>query len=217
MAVLAAVLLPQLLDSQDQAARGQSPAPGSAGPTAQSAATPTSTPAPTATTSGTPTEAAPTTAAVPAGFTRYRDPGVGFQVAVPTGWRPVRRGTIVDFDDPGSGRFLRIDTYGEGTPYTPRADPYTNWISNERIFRQGKSDYENLGIKRVSYGADKGWTAADWEFRIGGTHVRNRNVLVDSRRAHAIYWSTPESMWNAAESKRIFDVAAATFVPAPVD
>jgi hypothetical protein len=148
---------------------------------------------------------------VPAGFTRYRDPQDGFQVAVPTGWRPIRRDTRVDFDDPGSGRFLRIDTTG-----TPQADPYVNWVEYEAQYRQGKSDYQYLGIRRVSYGADKGWSCADWEFRIGDTHVLNRNVLVNSRRAHAIYWSTPESLWNTAESRRIFEVATATFVPAPV-
>lgn len=208
-----------MLDSQDRAApaRTTAPAPSQA-PTGRGAATATSTSTSTPTTApGTPrpTTAAPATsaaAALPAGFARYRDPQDGFQLAVPTGWRPVRHDTRVDFDDPGSGRFLRIDTSD-----TPQADPYTNWVEYEQVFRQGKSDYQNLGIRRVSYGADKGWTCADWEFRLGDTHVLDRNILVSPRRAHAIYWSTPESLWNTAESRRIFQVATATFVPAPVD
>ncbi|MFL6129367.1 MAG: protein kinase domain-containing protein [Mycobacteriales bacterium] len=220
--VLAALLLPQLIDRQNQAAPSPTTAPSpTAVPTDQGAAT--GTPAPTRTrpapttarpapTTARPSAGSPPGAQIPAGFTRYRDPQDGFQLAVPDGWRPNRRGTLVDFDDPGSGRFLRIDTSDH-----PQADPYTNWIEYERSYRQGKTDYQNLGIRRVDYGADRGWRTADWEFRIGGTHVLDRNILVNSRRAHAIYWSTPESMWNTAESRRIFQVAAATFVPAPVD
>ena len=86
-----------------------------------------------------------------------------------------------------------------------------------RLVEPGETfDHAVCQAARVSYGADKGWTCADWEFRIGGTHVLDRNVRVSSRRAHAIYWSTPESLWNTAESRRIFQVATATFVPAPV-
>jgi hypothetical protein len=223
IAVLAAValLLPQVLDdNRDQAAP---PAPGTTAPSAgsgersptdQSAAPlpgPTSGPVPTTSTS--PTRRPPPAAAVPAGFTRYTDPTRRFQVAVPTGWAPSpgRTAAQVRFDDPGSGRYLMIETSDD-----PQPDPYTNWVSYERQFSATRTNYENLGIRRVDYGADKGWRTADWEFRIGDTHVLDRNVLVSSQRAHAIYWSTPESLWSTAESRRIFQVAANTFVPAPV-
>ena len=56
--------------------------------------------------------------------------------------------------------------------------------------------------------------AADWEFTHGsGTHVLNRNLLVDDTRAYALYWSAPEGSW--AESRALFDVVATTFEPAP--
>jgi hypothetical protein len=148
---------------------------------------------------------------VPAGFTRYTDPRYGFSLIVPAGWRPVRDATLVDFEDPGSARFLRIDT--SGTPYP---DPYTNWVNYEQQFRQGRSDYRNLGIRRVpDYRPEEGWSTADWEFLIGGTHVLDRNIRVSSARAHAIYWSTPASQWDSAGSRRVFALAAASFEPAP--
>jgi hypothetical protein len=149
---------------------------------------------------------------VPAGFTRYTDPRTRFSLIVPAGWRPIRRDSRVDFDDPASSRFLRIDTSD-----TPLADPYQNWIDYERSYRRGKADYHRIGIRRVpGYRTAAGWTTADWEFTIGGTHVLDRNIRVSDSRAHAIYWSTPSSRWGTADSRRIFDLAAASFVPAPV-
>ena len=148
----------------------------------------------------------------PAGFRRYTDPRIRFSVVVPAGWRVVRRSaTAVDVDDPGSARFLRIDTTS-----SPQADPYANWVAYERTFSRGKADYTNLGIREVTdYRPDEGWTVADWEFRLGGTHVLNRNIRVGADRAHALYWSTPTSAWSTAESRRVFALAAASFVPAP--
>jgi hypothetical protein len=38
---------------------------------------------------------------------------------------------------------------------------------------------------------------------------------VSASRAHAIYWSTPQSQWNTADSRRILQLAEQSFVPAP--
>jgi len=189
------------------------PTASSGAPTSRPATTASRTPAPTtrATTSG---NAPPTGAdvAAPAGFTRYTDPIDGFSLVVPAGWRPVRsKETLVDFDDPTSSRFLRIDTSDHALP-----DPYQNWIDYERQFRQGKPDYQLIGIRRVpDYRPDEGWTTADWEFMLGSTHVLDRNIRVSASRAHAIYWSTPQSQWNTADSRRILQLAEQSFVPAP--
>jgi hypothetical protein len=224
LAVAAGVLLPRALSGRSaQVAAPASSRPASPSPepaSASATATATSAPATTAAPSTAPATTAPgstapgsTGAAVaaPAGFTRYTDPRDRFSVVVPAGWRPVRRDTRVDFDDPASGRFLRVDTSD-----TPLADPYQNWIDYERTFRQGKGDYRLLGIRRVpDYRPGAGWSTADWEFTLGGTHVLDRNIRVSDARAHALYWSTPSSEWGTAESSRIFALAAASFVPAP--
>jgi hypothetical protein len=234
LAGIAAVLLPRAL-SGDPADRAGAPA-GQAGapdvtaspngsvaanssPTASRSATAnrstTARPLPSSRAGAPRPTTAPATGArmtAPAGFTRYTDPRDGFSLIVPAGWQPIRRDTRVDFDDPRSSRFLRIDTSD-----TPLDDPYQNWLDYERSFRQGKTDYHNLGIRRVpDYRPEEGWSTADWEFTIGSTHVLDRNIRVSSARAHAIYWSTPESQWGTPDSRRIFDLAAASFVPAPV-
>jgi len=50
---------------------------------------------------------------------------------------------------------------------------------------------------------------------LGSTHVLDRNIRVSASRAHAIYWSTPQSQWNTADSRRILQLAEQSFVPAP--
>ncbi|HST67748.1 MAG TPA: protein kinase [Mycobacteriales bacterium] len=223
IALLAAVLVPQL--SKDDPSSAAAPPASSTAPSPSVPAAAPGTPSTAATSTATPSAGptspsaspspapAPTGAAVtaPAGFTRYTDPRDGFSLIIPAGWRPIRRDTRVDFDDPTSSRFLRIDTSDR-----PLADPYQNWIDYERSYRRGKTDYHRIGIRRVpDYRAAAGWTTADWEFTIGSTHVLDRNIRVSDSRAHAIYWSTPSSRWTAADSRRIFTIAAASFVPAP--
>ena len=65
------------------------------------------------------------------------------------------------------------------------------------------------------YRPAEGWSTADWEFLLGGTHVLDRNIRVSDVRAHAIYWSTPASQWATTQSRRVFQLAAASFVPSP--
>jgi len=191
---------------------GTAPTASSGAPTSRPSTTASRTPAPTtrATTSGN-ASATGLEVVAPTGFTRYTDPVDGFSLVVPAGWRPVRSGTLVDFHDPTSSRFLRIDTSDHALP-----DPYQNWIDYEQEFRQGRTSYQLIGIRRVpDYRPDEGWTTADWEFMLGSTHVLDRNIRVSASRAHAIYWSTPQSRWNTADSRRILQLAEQSFVPAP--
>jgi eukaryotic-like serine/threonine-protein kinase len=229
LAAVAAVLVPVLSRGGQDEATG--PTTPSARPTnATSSSQPTTANSPTASrttasrTTASPTTAAPTQSTAsspapvtgsrvtpPAGFTRYTDPRDRFSVVVPSGWRPIRRDTRVDFDDPTSSSFLRIDTSDRPLP-----DPYQNWVDYERQFRQGKADYRLIGIRRVQdYRPDEGWTTADWEFTLGGTHVLDRNIRVSDTRAHAIYWSTPQNRWDTADSRQILRLAEQSFVPAP--
>ena len=214
LAGAAAVLLPVLSGGGQHQATGPttpSARPTTAAPSSTPSTTSPTTAAPTRTTAPGPTPATGSRVTPPPGFTRYTDPRDGFSLVVPSGWRPVRRDTRVDFDDPTSSRFLRIDTSD-----TPLADPYRNWVDYESQFRQGKADYRLIGIRRVAdYRPDEGWTTADWEFSLGGTHVLDRNIRVSSARAHAIYWSTPQDRWAAADSRRILRLAEQSFVPAP--
>ncbi len=74
--------------------------------------------------------------------------------------------------------------------------------------------YHLLRLEAVRYPqAEK---AADWEFTYdrGGVlvHILNRNILANSHHAYALYWSVPQSDWNA--DYHYFQAFAATFQPA---
>ncbi len=155
-------------------------------------------------TSPPPEEPSPTApAAVPAGFRLHED-DTGFSVAVPETWEVVREGRLVDFEDPGSSRYLRIDQTDE-----PRDDPLADWLEQEPVVADRLENYQRIRIESVDY---RGWLTADWEFTFGTDgHVLNRN-LVTGPMAYALYWSVPEPMW--AESLPLFEVIAATFQPA---
>ncbi len=145
-------------------------------------------------------------AAVPAGFTLHRDP-TGFSIAVPQGWAPVRQGTLVDFQEPGGRRFLRIDQTDD-----PKPDPQQDWLDQEPSVANRLAGYERLSIERLDF---RGWEASDWTFEwtasSGRLRVLNRG-LTTGAYGYALYWSVPESQWD--ESRSIYNVAAATFTPA---
>jgi hypothetical protein len=146
-------------------------------------------------------------AAVPAGFTLYRDP-TGFRIAVPDGWTRSTQGTRTYFREKGGGRFLQVDQTTD-----PKPDALADWRSQEEIVSQRLAGYERIRIEPVDY---RGWNAADWEFTWrttnGRLHVLSRNIRVSDERAYALYWSTPVGQWE--ESRRYFDVFARTFQPA---
>jgi hypothetical protein len=130
-------------------------------------------------------------------------------VVIPAGWQQVHDSPRVDFRDPQTGRFLRIDQSD-----SPRGDPVADWQRQSAVVSARLSGYRLVRpIVAVDY---RGWPAADWEFtwvNAGTTvHVVNRNLVPRPNKAYALYWSVPESRW--ASSKRIFDIAAQSFQPA---
>lgn len=145
----------------------------------------------------------PADGTVPSGFRLHEDP-TGFSIAVPEGWTTERVSTYVDFEDPASGRYLRVDQTTQ-----PKGDPVADWIAQEQVVSQRLPNYQLIGIEGLDY---RGWAAADWEFTYGasGTHVLNRNVLTGPM-AYALYWSVPSGEWD--QSQQLFDVFADTFVP----
>lgn len=181
---------------------GRASAKPSVGSSPQASSAPTTSPANPATTPG----AAPGTP--PAGYTLYRDP-TGFSVAVPDGWQKTnQRGSNsdgqFDFVDPTNrGRFLRV-----GYTTSPKPDPVADWESQEGKLRAREPSYQRISIVAVPY---RSYKAADWDFTIGSTRVKNRGFTTGAH-GYAIYLSAPESQWG--QSMKHFEVAAATFKPA---
>ena len=150
------------------------------------------------------------TDALPAGYSRFTN-ATGFSIGVPRGWVISHAGHYVYIRDPAnSGIFLLIDQSD-----SPKPDPLADWEQQQASRAAGYPDYHLIRLQAVNYAqAEK---AADWEFTYsrGGTlvHVLNRNVLANARHAYALYWSTPDSQWDAYY--RYFEAFAATFRPAP--
>jgi hypothetical protein len=177
-------------------------ASSSTAPTASATTRSSATPAPTtskpaATTSRPPTTAPstqPTATGVPAGFRRHTDSS-GFSLLVPAGWSVGRDGQQVSFREPGGSRLLLIDQTDQ-----PKADPVADWRQQEQARRGGYTDYQRIRIEAVDY-FDK---AADWEFTYaagsGRQHVQIRGAVTSADQAYGIYWSTPESQWDASRA-----------------
>jgi eukaryotic-like serine/threonine-protein kinase len=145
--------------------------------------------------------------ALPAGWAWYRDP-TGFSIGMPRGWQVAHRGVYIYFQDPSSGDFLIIDQTTH-----PQPNALEDWRQQEAARRSTFADYHLIRLQAVSYSQAE--QAADWEFTFDQdgqpTHVLNRNILVDSHHACALYWSTPANQWSA--DYHLFEVFAASFHP----
>ena len=148
--------------------------------------------------------------ALPAGFYRFTN-STGFSIGVPDGWQISHVGHYVYITDPNNGGiFLLIDQSDN-----PKPDPLADWEQQQANRESSYQDYHLIRLQSVDYPqAEK---AADWEFTYDKNgvpvHVLNRNILANAHHAYALYWSTPESDWNAYF--RYFQAFAATFRPAP--
>jgi serine/threonine protein kinase len=152
--------------------------------------------------------ASPGSGALPAGYVMYRDQS-GFAIGVPVGWQISHEGHLVYVRPPSSGAFLLIDQTTH-----PQSNALADWREQEAARISTYPGYHRIRLEAVRY--PQAQQAADWEFtyyRAGQlTRVLNRNILVDSHRAYALYWSTPASQWAA--DLHFFQAFAATFRPA---
>lgn len=155
--------------------------------------------------------AAPDATAVPADFASYTSDEFGWTVRHPPGWQVVPLGdTRVDFRDPDSGRYLRVDT-----SLTPGESALGDWQRYEPSFRNSHANYQQIRMEQVAYRdfAD----AADWEYTYtsssGNTlHAVNRGfVLNDRSQAYALNFQTRDAEWEG--SRELYDQMAASFQP----
>ncbi len=150
--------------------------------------------------------------ALPAGYYRFTN-STGFSIGVPTGWQISHVGHYVYIRDPAdSGIFLLIDQSDQ-----PQPNALADWQQQAAARQSSYPDYHLIRLQAVSY--PQAEQAADWEFTYDRNgmivHILNRNVLANARHAYALYWSTPESDWNA--DYHYFTAFAATFRPAGVN
>jgi eukaryotic-like serine/threonine-protein kinase len=147
---------------------------------------------------------------LPAGYYRFTN-STGFSIGVPQGWVISHVGHYVYITDPSDGNvFLLIDQSDQ-----PKPNPLADWEQQAANRASTYADYRLIRLASVYYPqAEK---AADWEFTFDRdgvlVQILNRNVLANAHHAYALYWSVPESDWNA--DYHYFQAFAATFIPAP--
>lgn len=147
---------------------------------------------------------------MPPGYYRFTN-STGFSIGVPNGWQVSHVGHYVYVRDPANGGiFLLIDQSD-----TPNPNPLADWQQQEANRESTYPGYHRIRLESVYYAQAQ--KAADWEFTYDRdgvlVHVLNRNILANADHAYALYWSTPQSDWDAYY--HYFQAFAATFQPAP--
>ncbi|MGH9182930.1 MAG: protein kinase domain-containing protein [Acidimicrobiales bacterium] len=184
VAVLAAVALPDR--------GGEDPAAGTS---------PTTTVEPTTTTAGeAPTTAstAPSTTAspdrpdgVPADWVPYVDQATGYRLWHPPSWAPrPAAGNAVDFGDPASGDYLRVDYVRP-----PGDDPEGAWEAQSESFARRYGDYREIRIEETEF---MGFDAAIWEYTYSGQHATNLGFVTDDY-GFALNLQTAEARWDQSQ------------------
>jgi eukaryotic-like serine/threonine-protein kinase len=207
VAVLASAVAIPLVFAHSPAGRSASGSHRAAAPAASHTADTPPAPKSTSSPKSSPTQSDGALTGLPAGWVWYHDP-TGFSIGMPHGWQVTHRGVYIYIQDPSSADFLIIDQTTH-----PQPNALEDWRQQEAARRSTFADYHLIRLQAVSY--PQAEQAADWEFTFdqGGqpTHVLNRNILVDSHHACALYWSTPADQWSA--DYHLFEVFAASFHP----
>jgi serine/threonine protein kinase len=161
---------------------------------------------PTATAPSAATASVPS-AALPAGWTRYTDPALGWTVGVPPGWTRSTSSAGTTFSDPAGGRYVLV-----ATRYPAGSSAVGAWRDSERSFRASHSDYQRIALHTVTVPGAK--DAADWEFTYvdGGAalHALDHAVVIGNR-GYAVYLQSHSNRWAA--SQELFDQVQQSFRP----
>jgi len=166
-------------------------------------ATTTSTTTPSSTTS---TTSAPVTTTplqggggrpdgVPASWTTYTQPTLGWTVWHPADWTPTSvDGNTVDVEGPG-GAYLRVDQTDD-----PGDDAVAAWRASSARFAERYPDYEEIRIDPVPY---QGYEAAIWEYTYQGQRATNIGIVADDiDTGYALNFQAPAGRWDELQSIR---------------
>ncbi|WP_220182892.1 serine/threonine-protein kinase [Sphaerisporangium album] len=141
-------------------------------------------------------EAAPSTAPAP-GFRRYEDVS-GYAIDLPERLQSTPKGRSVGFGADGDVRAARVSR----SPETSADILNTAKAAEARALKAGTyPGYKRLRLIMTRPTPYPGTDVADWEFTYtataGPVHVLSRWVAVPGGPTYAIYWSTPQSRWDA--------------------
>ena len=125
-----------------------------------------------------------------AGWETYTDDATGYRIAHPPEWRVVRDGRRVDFRDPATGAYLRVDWVRP-----PGSSPVGAWQQQSRSFAARYSDYEEIRIEPTTF---KGMRGAIWEFTYSGQRAIDLGFVTDEY-GFALNFQTPAGRWASMQ------------------
>ena len=134
---------------------------------------------------------------LPAGWTRYTDPQLGWSIAVPSSWQRATSSEGTRFTDPDGGRYALV-----ATRYPAGSSSVSAWQDSERTFESRHQDYQRIRLEPVKVAGAR--DAADWEFTYvdGGAalHALDHGTIYGNRgfavfiQSHADQWSSSSTM-----------------------
>lgn len=135
---------------------------------------------------------------VPGSWKPYTDPSIGWAIWHPPSWQPTdASGNAIDFRDPSSGAYLRVDHV-----QPPSDDPVAAWEESSARFAERYPDYEELRIEATTY---QGHDAAIWEYTYEGQRASNLGFVTPGI-GFALNFQTSASAWDGtADLRRGFE------------
>lgn len=138
-------------------------------------------------------------------WTPYAIEDTGFTIAHPPDWEVVARDeTRIDFRDPDTGGYLRLDWTD-----SPGPDPAAAWEDLSDSFGASHENYQEVRIDPVSF---KGYDAAEWEFTYSESGADLHAVdlgFVTGDYGFALNFQTREADWQAHQD--IFEAFKSSF------
>jgi hypothetical protein len=134
---------------------------------------------------------------VPAGWVTYTDPTTGYRIAHPPDWTVRAVDDVrVDFVDPATGAYMRVDWVRPPGPSAVEA-----WRSFAPRFAADNPGYQEIRIEPTTF---RGLEAAVWEFRYGeGGRLHAVDLgMISGRYGFALNFQAPEAQWNALQPVR---------------
>ncbi len=132
---------------------------------------------------------------VPAEWVTYENADVGWQISHPPDWDVVPLdGTRIDFRDPGSSTYLRVDWTDQ-----PGESPVAAWETYSQTFAAQHENYEEIRIEDTTY---SGYDAAEWEFTYtdGGADLHALNLgFVTGEYGFALFFQTRAGDWDSSQ------------------
>lgn len=149
---------------------------------------------------------------VPAAWTTYEDPDIGYSVRYPAEWgEPSVRSNGTFFTDPDTGTYLQVAYSQPPTAETPQAA----WEAYAPTFGARKEAYTEIGITPTTY---KGMDAATWEYTYvedgSELHAVDLGFIVpygDEGTGMALLFQAHAEDW--APSQELFEQLKAGFEP----